>query len=133
MEKKYTQDHEWIELDTDGKTATLGISKHAASALGDVVYVELPQDDMEIVAGDAIGSVESVKSASDILTPVSGQVVETNKILEEKPSALNSDPEGAAWIAKIVIEGASLEEAAKDSELMDAEAYRKFTEEASED
>lgn len=105
-------------------TGTLGISAYAANALGDVVYVELPELELEVGQGDAIGAVESVKSASDIMTPVSGKVAEANKALEEKPGNLNQDPEGEAWIAKIEI---------KDSEelkdLMDAQAYKAFTEE----
>ncbi|KAJ4332957.1 glycine cleavage system H-protein subunit [Didymella glomerata] len=123
-EKKYTEDHEWIEASADGKTYTLGISEYAAKALGDVVYIELPQVDLEVGEGDAIGAVESVKSASDILTPVSGTVSEVNEALESKPGNINKDPEGEAWIAKITV---SEEPAGK---LMSEAEYKEFTEEA---
>ncbi|KAI9879856.1 MAG: glycine cleavage system H-protein subunit, partial [Pleopsidium flavum] len=101
QEKKYTQDHEWIELSDDGSTGTIGISTYAAKALGDVVYVELPTADLEVNAGDSIGAVESVKSASDIMTPVSGKIIEANNVLEEKPGTINKGPEGEGWIARI--------------------------------
>jgi glycine cleavage system H protein len=145
-EKKYTEDHEWIEASADGKTCTpspsyttpplpspslltppldtLGISAYAANALGDVVYIELPQTDMEVSSGDAIGAVESVKSASDILTPVSGTVAEVNSALEDKPANINKDPEGEAWIARITV---SEEPSGK---MMTKEEYTAFTEEA---
>lgn len=106
-------------------TVTLGISAYAAEKLGDVIYVELPEAALEIGAGDAVGAVESVKSASDILTPIGGKVIESNKILEEKPGLLNQDPEGEGWITKIEVEGEVNVEG-----LMDKEGYTKFTEEA---
>ncbi|KAF2190127.1 hypothetical protein K469DRAFT_560965 [Zopfia rhizophila CBS 207.26] len=121
--KQYTEDHEWIELSPDGKTCILGISDYAAKQLGDVVYIELPQLDMEISAGDAIGAVESVKSASDILTPIGGKVVDRNGVLEEKPGTVNRDPEGDGWIAKIEVEGKP------EGKLMSKEEYTAFTEE----
>jgi glycine cleavage system H protein len=123
-EKKYTEDHEWIELSNDGKTATLGISEYAANALGDVVYIELPEEDLEISAGDAIGAVESVKSASDILTPIGGTVVEVNNTLQDKPGGINKDPEGEGWIAKVQVKGEP------EGKLMSGEEYKAFTEEA---
>lgn len=124
-EKKYTQDHEWVELAADGKTFTLGISNYAANALGDVVFVELPVPDTEFSGHDAIGAVESVKSASDILTPLPGKVIEVNKDLEAKPATINKSPEGDGWIAKL-----ELAEGADPSEgLMSAEEYKTFTEE----
>ncbi len=105
-------------------TGTLGISTYAAKALGDVVYIELPIIDLEISSGDAIGAVESVKSASDILSPVGGKVIEVNSLLEEKPAEINRDPEGEAWIAKIEVEegGADVEG------LMSKDKYKEFTE-----
>ncbi|KAF2126327.1 hypothetical protein P153DRAFT_322039 [Dothidotthia symphoricarpi CBS 119687] len=121
--KKYTEDHEWIEMSADGKTCTLGISEYAAKALGDVVYIELPQIEMDVSEGDAIGAVESVKSASDILTPISGTVAEVNSDLEKTPGKINKDPEGDAWIAKITVSG---EPAGKT---MNKEEYTAFTEE----
>ncbi|PNS19245.1 glycine cleavage system H protein [Sphaceloma murrayae] len=123
--KKYTSDHEWVELSEDGQSATIGISTYAASALGDVVYVELPAVDLEFNAGDSIGAVESVKSASDIMAPVAGTVIESNSSLEEKPGHINKSPEDEAWLAKIKVSDASEVEA-----LMDADAYKAFTEEA---
>ena len=104
--------------------ATIGISTYAAKALGDVVYVELPTMDLEVNAGDAIGAVESVKSASDIYAPIGGKVIQANSVLEEKPGTINNGPEGEGWIAKIEIK--------KKDELdglMDTEAYKKHTEE----
>ncbi|KAL5114137.1 glycine cleavage system H-protein subunit [Pleosporales sp. CAS-2024a] len=123
-EKKYTEDHEWIELSADGKTCTLGISDYAAKALGDVVYIELPQTGIQVSQGDAIGAVESVKSASDILTPVSGTVSEVNSKLEKTPANINKDPEGDAWIAKITV----LED--PSANLMTKAEYTAFTEDA---
>ncbi|TKA69553.1 hypothetical protein B0A49_05737 [Cryomyces minteri] len=123
--KRFTQDHEWIELSDDGTIGTIGISKYAANALGDVVFVELPTPDLEVNAGDSIGAVESVKSASDIMTPVSGTVIEGNGVLEEKPGTINQGPEGEGWIAKIKVKDPKEVEA-----LMDVEVYDKFTQEA---
>jgi glycine cleavage system H protein len=105
-------------------SGTLGISEYAAKALGDVVYIELPQMDIEVSAGDAIGAVESVKSASDILTPISGTVAEVNSELEDKPANINKDPEGGAWIARITISGEP------EGKMMSKEEYTAFTEEA---
>ncbi|EUC49975.1 hypothetical protein COCMIDRAFT_22528 [Bipolaris oryzae ATCC 44560] len=122
-EKRYTEDHEWIELSADGKTCTLGISEYAAKALGDVVYIELPQVDMEVAEGDVIGAVESVKSASDILTPIAGVVSEVNEALETAPGSVNKDPEGDAWVAKIAVS------AEPKGKTMSKEEYATFTEE----
>ncbi|KAK4982351.1 glycine cleavage system H-protein subunit [Elasticomyces elasticus] len=121
-------DHEWIELSSDGKTGTIGISTYAATALGDVVYVELPQIDTELGAGDALGAVESVKSASDILTPVSGKVVKVNEVLEETPATINKSPEGDGWIAQIEIA-----DEGDMNGLMSASEYKDFTEKAEGD
>lgn len=106
-------------------TVTLGVSDYAANALGDVVFVELPVQGTDFAAHDAIGAVESVKSASDILTPLPGKVVEVNRVLEEKPATINKSPEGEGWIAKLELaEGADINEG-----LMSVEDYKKFTEE----
>ncbi len=118
-----TQSHKWSTY-THTPLDTLGISEYAAKALGDVVYIELPQVDLEVGEGDAIGAVESVKSASDILTPVGGTVAEVNSALEDKPGNINKDPEGDAWIAKITV---SEEPTGK---LMSEAEYKEFTEEA---
>lgn len=128
--KKYTKDHEWIELSNDNKTGVIGISEYAAHALGDVVYVELPTTPMEVAAGDSIGAVESVKSASDINSPISCTITAVNDLLEEKPGIINNGPEdvgaGGGWIAKVEVGEAGI----KDLEgLMDHAAYKEFTEE----
>ncbi|KAL8770867.1 MAG: hypothetical protein Q9209_003518 [Squamulea sp. 1 TL-2023] len=122
-EKKYTKDHEWIELSDDKTQGTIGITHYAASALGDVVYVELPTLDLEVSAGDTIGAVESVKSASDIMTPVAGKVIATNEKLEEKPGTINKGPEAEGWIARIQVGDAK-----EVDSLMGLEEYRKHTE-----
>lgn len=126
--KKYTTEHEWIDLSEDGKTGTVGISDYAAHALGDVVYVELPTPSTGVEAGDTIGAVESVKSASDISSPISCTITEVNKLLEEKPGTINNAPEdtgaGGGWIAKVEVG----EQGIKDLEgLMDAAAYKEFS------
>ncbi|KIV87912.1 glycine cleavage system H protein [Exophiala sideris] len=122
--KKYTEDHEWIELDSDGKTGTIGITEYASKALGDVVYVELPELGLEVAKGDSIGAVESVKSASDILTPVSGTIKDHNKVLEEKPGTINKSPEGEGWLAKIEVS-----DSAELDSLMSKEDYDNFEKE----
>ncbi|EON97429.1 putative glycine cleavage system h protein [Phaeoacremonium minimum UCRPA7] len=130
--RKYTKDHEWIDLSADNKTGVIGISEYAAEALGDVVYVELPEEGKEAGAGDAIGAVESVKSAADINAPISCKITHINLELEEKPGTINKVPEddsaGGGWIAKVTVD----EQGVKDFEaLMGAEEYKEFT--ASED
>lgn len=113
-----------LTLDPPCTIGIIGISTYAASALGDVVFVELPTQDTQVSAGDTIGAVESVKSASDILTPVAGTILEGNAVLEEKPATINKAPEGEGWIAKIKVDNV------EDLEgLMDAEAYKEYTEE----
>ena len=106
-------------------TGTIGISEYAAKALGDVVFVELPVVDTEVSQGDSIGAVESVKSASDIMTPISGKIIEANSVLEEKPGTINKSPEQDGWLAKLEVKDASEVE-----KLMDADGYKTFTEEA---
>ncbi|KAL9617132.1 MAG: hypothetical protein Q9160_008075 [Pyrenula sp. 1 TL-2023] len=123
--KKYTEDHEWVELSTDGKIGTVGITQYAAKQLGDVVFVELPQKELELKKGDSMGAVESVKSASDIMTPLSGTVLETNSSLEDKPAGINKDPEGNGWLAKLHVKDES-----ELTDLMDAKAYKTFTEDS---
>lgn len=104
---------------------TIGISTYAAKALGDVVFVELPSVDLTVSAGDSIGAVESVKSASDIMTPISGKIIEANSVLEETPGLINKSPESEGWLAKIEVS-----DAAEVDGLMDQAGYTKFTEEA---
>lgn len=127
----YTKDHEWIDLSADRKSATIGISEYAAEQLGDVVYVELPETSGDYVdQGDAIGAVESVKSASDINAPVRCRVNAANTLLEESPATINKVPEddsnGGGWIVKVDVD----EEGAKQvDELMSSDAYKAFLEE----
>ncbi|KAK4122237.1 hypothetical protein N657DRAFT_646918 [Parathielavia appendiculata] len=131
--RKYTKEHEWIDLSGDMKTGVLGISEYAAKQLGDIVYVELPEEGKEVQAGDAIGAVESVKSAADINAPISCKITQINLVLEEKPGTINQvaedDSHGGGWIAKVQI----TEEGLKDFEqLLDAKAYEEYTAEEGE-
>jgi len=129
--KRYTKDHEWIELSADKKSGVIGISDYAAHALGDVVYVELPATPLEVSAGDSIGAVESVKSASDINTPITCTIVAVNNALEEKPGIINQGPEddssAGGWVAKVEVGEVGVQDA---EGLMDEKAYKEFTESA---
>ncbi|MBU3846740.1 MAG: glycine cleavage system protein GcvH [Candidatus Acinetobacter avistercoris] len=98
-ELKYATTHEWVRI--EGDLIVTGISDHAQDALGDLVYVEAPEVGRQIVAGEQVGVVESVKTASDIHAPISGEVVEVNELLEEDPDFVNDDPYGKGWIYKI--------------------------------
>lgn len=115
----YTQEHEWLSC--DGDVATVGITKHAAEALGDIVFVEVKPVDTKIAAGDAAAVVESVKAASDIYAPVAGTIVEANPLIDGEPETINSDPEGQGWIYKIRLDNLGDLDA-----LMDAAAYEAF-------
>ncbi|HOW34803.1 MAG TPA: glycine cleavage system protein GcvH [Candidatus Omnitrophota bacterium] len=117
----YTKEHEWIDI--EGTTATIGITEYAQSALGDVTFVELPKIDTEVEQFEQLASVESVKAASDIFSPMSGKVIEVNKALESDPPLLNKSCYEEGWIAKIAI--SDIEE---KSNLMTAAEYRKFLE-----
>ena len=105
-ELKYASSHEWVRLEGDG-TVTVGISDHAQDALGDVVFVELPELGAQLAAGDEAGVVESVKAASDIYAPVGGEVVEINESLEDSPENVNSDPYSDGWFFRLQIEDPS--------------------------
>ncbi|EQL02200.1 Glycine cleavage H-protein [Ophiocordyceps sinensis CO18] len=128
LARRYTKEHEWVDLSADCKTGIVGISEFASEQLGDVVYVELPEAGRWINQGDNFGAVESVKSASDINAPIRCKVSQTNTLLDEKPSTINSVPEdashGGGWIAKIEVDDKGAEQFDK---LMDAEAYKAFT------
>ena len=115
---RFTKDHEWVRL--DGDVATVGISKHAADALGDVVFVETPEAGKSFNQGDSFAVVESVKAASDVYAPVSGEVVEGNAALASAPETVNADPEGEGWFAKIKVADASAVEALMDQAAYDA-------------
>ncbi|MCH5238949.1 MAG: glycine cleavage system protein GcvH [Muribaculaceae bacterium] len=119
-DRKYADSHEWVKL--EGDVATIGISDYAQHALGNIVYVDMPEEGDEVTQGDDFGAVESVKAASDLISPVSGEVIEANQELEEKPELLNEDPYNN-WIIKVKISDPS-----ELDNLMDAEAYNKFTE-----
>ena len=117
---RFTKDHEWVRL--EGDVATVGISKHAADALGDVVFVETPEAGKTVSVGDSFAVVESVKAASDVYAPVSGEVVEGNAALASAPETVNADAQGSGWFAKIKISDASeldglLDQAAYDEYL----------------
>ncbi|WP_029415826.1 glycine cleavage system protein GcvH [Brevundimonas bacteroides] len=116
---KFTKDHEWVRL--EGDVATVGITKHAADQLGDVVFVETPEAGRAVSQKDGFAVVESVKAASDVYAPVSGEVIEGNDALASAPETVNADPEGAGWFAKIKV----LNPAELDG-LMDRAAYDQF-------
>ncbi|GKT84652.1 LOW QUALITY PROTEIN: glycine cleavage system H protein [Colletotrichum tofieldiae] len=123
--RKYTKDHEWVDLNADKKTGVVGISEYAAEQLGDVVYVELPEEGAQVAQGDAIGAVESVKSAADINAPISCKVTQVNLGLEEKPGTINKDDShGGGWIAKVEVDEAGVQEL---EALMSEEEYKAFT------
>lgn len=119
MSKRYTKEHEWIEV--AGDVATIGITDYAQSQLGDVVFVELPAVGKAVTKGGPAAVVESVKAASDVYAPVTGTVVEANPALEADPAQVNKDPEGSAWFMKV-----RLSNPGELADLMDAAAYKAF-------
>ncbi|CAN6659035.1 glycine cleavage system H protein, mitochondrial [Trichomonascus vanleenenianus] len=120
---KFSEDHEWVALHGDG-TAFVGITKYAADALGEATYVEVPEPETEVEKGDSMGSVESVKSASELYAPVAGTIIEGNQELADNATLVNEDPMGAAWFGKIKVS-----DNAEFEELMDSEAYEAFLKE----
>ena len=121
-EKKYSKQHEWVFI--EGDIATVGITKHAAEMLGDIVFVELPDKGKNVEKERQAGVVESTKAASDIYTPVTGEITETNQSIADDPSTVNKDPEGASWFFKIKIKNKS-----ELNELMNKADYEKFAKE----
>jgi glycine cleavage system H protein len=121
MTVKYTQEHEWIQLE-DHEAAVVGITLHAQDALGDVVFVDLPELGRSYARGEVAGVVESVKAAADIYMPVAGEVTEVNEALRADPSLANSDPMGNGWFFKILIK-----DMAEFDVLMDEPAYAQFS------
>ncbi|MDW3894927.1 glycine cleavage system protein H [Staphylococcus saprophyticus] len=115
-ELKYSKEHEWVKV--EGNTVTIGITEYAQGELGDIVFVELPEVDDEINEGDTFGSVESVKTVSELYAPVSGKVLESNEELEDSPEFVNESPYEKAWMVKVELSGESQLE-----ELMSAEQY----------
>ena len=123
-EKKYSKQHEWISIEED--IATIGITKHATEMLGDVVFVELPEKGKSVEKGGQAGVVESTKAASDVYTPITGEITEINQSIVDDPATVNKDPEGAAWFFKIKIKNKSELE-----NLMSKADYDKFAKENS--
>ena len=117
---KYTQEHEWISL--EGNTATIGITDFAQSSLGDIVFVELPEEGEELESASSFGVVESIKSVSDLYSPIAGKVLEKNTIVEDTPETLNEDAFGS-WLIKI-----SIEDTSSLDGLMDSKAYEEYCE-----
>jgi glycine cleavage system H protein len=115
----FTEDHEWI--DVDGETATVGITDYAQSQLGDIVFVEVPEEGKTVSKGDDAAVVESVKAASDVYAPVGGTVIEGNAALADTPDLVNSDPEGEGWFFKL-----TLADASELDSLMDEAKYADF-------
>ena len=120
---QYTKSHEWVR--TEGDTATIGITDHAQDELGDVVFVEPPDEGATFDAGESFGTVESVKAVSDLYSPVGGEVVEVNSALNDAPEKINEDPYGEGWIVKLHTSGDA------SGDLLSAEEYEKVLEEES--
>ena len=121
-DKKFSKQHEWVSV--EGDVATIGITKHAAEMLGDVVFVELPEKGKNVNKGGQAGVVESTKAASDICTPITGEITETNQSIVDDPGVVNKDPEDSAWFFKIKIKNKS-----ELDELMNKVEYDKFSKE----
>ena len=122
-EVKFSKEHEWITL--DGDIGTIGITKHATEMLGDIVFVELPEKGSSVIKDGNAGVVESTKAASDVYTPVSGEIVECNQSIVDDPAKINSDPENEAWFFKLKIKDKS-----ELDSLMNKEEYEKFSKES---
>jgi glycine cleavage system H protein len=120
---KYTQTHEWVRVESDGNTATVGITAHAQDTLGDITFIELPNPGAQLNQNHESGVIESVKAASDLVSPVSGVVASVNGALNSAPEIVNSDPYGAGWLYTV-----KLADVSELNSLMDAEAYEKFLE-----
>lgn len=118
---QYTKSHEWVRM--EGDTATIGITDHAQDELGDVVFVELPDEGATFDAGESFGTVESVKAVSDLYAPVGGEVVEVNSALEDAPENINEDPYGEGWIVKL--------RTTDEADLLSPQEYEKVVEEES--
>ena len=123
-EVKFSKEHEWIVV--NGEIATIGITKHATEQLGDIVFTELPDKGSNVEKDKTAGVVESTKAASDVYTPISGEVVDINQSIVDDPSKINSDPEGSAWFFKLKIKDKS-----EIDTLMNREEYEKFAKESS--
>lgn len=115
----YTKEHEWVKVEEN--VGTIGITHYAQEALGDIVFIELPEVGEQFNAGDVMGSIESVKAVSDLYVPLTGEVKEANSALEDQPEMVNSEPYGKGWICKVSIDNES-----ELAELMDSEDYQDF-------
>ena len=122
---KYSKEHEWLKL--DGDIATIGITKHATEMLGDIVFAELPEKGSSVEKDGTAGVVESTKAASDVYTPVSGEVVDNNQAIVDDPSKINNDPEGDAWFFKLKIKDVK-----ELDSLMNKDEYDKFAKESNQ-
>jgi len=122
-EVKYSKEHEWIKL--EGDIAIIGITKHATEMLGDIVFAELPDKGSNVEKDGTAGVVESTKAASDVYTPVSGEVVDTNQIIIDDPAKINEDPEGTAWFFKL-----KMKDKSEMDSLMNKDEYDKFAKES---
>tara|TARA_Y100001936_G_scaffold116041_1_gene113528 strand:+ start:297 stop:677 length:381 start_codon:yes stop_codon:yes gene_type:complete len=122
---KYSKEHEWLKL--DGDIAIIGITKHATEMLGDIVFAELPEKGSSVEKDSAAGVVESTKAASDVYTPISGEVVDANQAIVDDPSKINTDPEGEAWFFKLKIKDIK-----ELDTLMNKDEYDKFAKESSQ-
>ncbi len=118
-ELKYTKDHEWVKIEED--IATIGITDFAQSELGDIVYVEIEKEGEEVLAGEVFGTVEAVKTVSDLFMPIQGKIIECNEILESNPEVVNEDAYGKGWMIKVKISNGSNQE-----ELISADEYKTF-------
>jgi len=118
---RFTKDHEWLKL--DGDIVTVGITDHAQQQLGELVFIELPEPERDVVAGEACAVVESVKAASDVHAPLAGRVAEINETIVEDPEIVNNDAEGEGWFFRLEID-----DTAAFEELMDQEAYDEYVE-----
>ena len=114
----YTKEHEWIKIDSDSKTAYVGITDYAQSELGDIVFVELPNINDEFEENDVFGTIEAVKTLADLFLPVKGKIIEINDKVEDEPDLINSDPYNDGWLIKIDISNSSIEN------LLDSENYK---------
>ncbi|WP_462420034.1 glycine cleavage system protein GcvH [Salinicoccus sp. Marseille-QA3877] len=114
---KYSEDHEWVKV--DGNTVTIGITDFAQGELGDIVFVELPEEDDEMTKGESFGSVESVKTVSELYAPLNGKIVEVNEELEDSPELVNESPYEEAWMVKV-----ELEDTSQLDDLLDADGYK---------
>ena len=116
---KFTKDHEWVKV--DGKTGTVGVTDYAQGELGDVIYIDIPSHDAEVKQGDSFGTIEAVKTVSDIFAPVSGKIVEVNTSINDNPASVNKDPYGDGWIVKI-----ELSDPNELNNLLTAKAYKEL-------